>query len=62
VDGFELVVDFAHRWEAKVTVKGLRVILTRVEFQMNQLNRPSPGDRDRHVMASPQAGAVLPSG
>ena len=41
VDVFsELVVDFARRWEAKVIVKGLRVISDfEWEFQMNQLNR-----------------------
>ncbi|MGH3049604.1 MAG: pantetheine-phosphate adenylyltransferase, partial [Gaiellaceae bacterium] len=41
VDVFsELVVDFARRWEAKVIVKGLRVLSDfEWEFQMNQLNR-----------------------
>src|SRR6185437_14004131 len=41
VDVFkELVVVFARRWEAKVIVKGLRVISDfEWEFQMNQLNR-----------------------
>ena len=43
VDVFsELVVEFARRWEAKVIVKGLRVISDfEWEFQMNQLNRTS---------------------
>ncbi len=41
VDVFsELVVEFARRWQAKVIVKGLRVISDfEWEFQMNQLNR-----------------------
>ena len=46
VDVFsELVVDFAHKREAKVIVKGLRVISDfEWEFQMNQLNRTlAPG-------------------
>src|SRR5439155_9855643 len=35
----ELVVDFARKWDAKVIVKGLRVISDfEWEFQMNQLN------------------------
>src|ERR1700687_2734265 len=39
----ELVVDFAHRWEAKAIVKGLRVTSDfEWEFQMNQLNRSLP--------------------
>ena len=43
VDVFkELVVEFARRWEARVIVKGLRVISDfEYEFQMNQLNRRS---------------------
>ena len=50
VDVFsELVVDFARKWEAKVIVKGLRVISDfEWEFQMNQLNRHArAGGRDR---------------
>ena len=41
VDVFsELVVEFARRWQAKVIVKGLRVISDfEWEFQMNHLNR-----------------------
>ena len=49
VDVFsELVVDFARRWDAKVIVKGLRVVSDfEWEFQMNQLNRHAgAGDRD----------------
>src|SRR5262249_62418701 len=45
VDVFsELVVEFAHKWDAKVIVKGLRVISDfEWEFQRNELNRtPSP--------------------
>ena len=50
VDVFsELVVDFARRWDAKVIVKGLRVVSDfEWEFQMNQLNRHARArDRDR---------------
>ncbi|MDX6453915.1 MAG: pantetheine-phosphate adenylyltransferase, partial [Gaiellaceae bacterium] len=51
----ELVVDFAHRWEAKAIVKGLRVISDfEWEFQMNQLNRHlAPDVETMYVMASP---------
>ena len=44
----ELVVDFARRWDAKVIVKGLRVVSDfEWEFQMNQLNRHARArDRD----------------
>ncbi len=42
----ELVVEFARKWEAKVIVKGLRVISDfEWEFQMNQLNRTSRARR-----------------
>ena len=49
IDQFrELVVDFAHRWDAKVIVKGLRVISDfEWEFQMNQLNRHLAPDARR---------------
>ena len=50
VDVFkELVVEFARKWDAKVIVKGLRVISDfEWEFQMNQLNRTlGAGHRDR---------------
>ena len=52
----ELVVDFAHKWDAKVIVKGLRVISDfEWEFQMNQLNRTlAPDIETVYVMASPQ--------
>jgi pantetheine-phosphate adenylyltransferase len=65
VDVFkELVVDFARRWEAKVIVKGLRVISDfEWEFQMNQLNRTlAPEIETVYVMASPQVSFVSSSG
>jgi pantetheine-phosphate adenylyltransferase len=65
VDVFaELVVDFAHRWEAKVIVKGLRVISDfEWEFQMNQLNRHlAPDIETVYVMASPLFSFVSSSG
>ena len=45
----ELVVEFARKWDAKIIVKGLRVISDfEWEFQMNQLNRTlAPRRRDR---------------
>ena len=50
----ELVVDFARRWDAKVIVKGLRVVSDfEWEFQMNQLNRHlAPDIETVYVMAS----------
>jgi pantetheine-phosphate adenylyltransferase len=65
VDVFkELVVDFARRWEAKVIVKGLRVISDfDWEFQMNQLNRTlAPDIETVYVMASPQVSFVSSRG
>src|SRR5213079_1876329 len=65
VDVFaELVVEFARRWEAKVIVKGLRVISDfEWEFQMNQLNRTLAPDAETvYVMASPQVSFVSSSG
>ncbi len=65
VDVFsELVVDFAHRWNAKVIVKGLRVISDfEWEFQMNQLNRTlAPDIETVYVMASPAVSFVSSSG
>jgi pantetheine-phosphate adenylyltransferase len=65
VDVFaELVVDFARRWDAKVIVKGLRVISDfEWEFQMNQLNRHlAPDIETVYVMASPQVSFVSSSG
>jgi pantetheine-phosphate adenylyltransferase len=65
VDVFsELVVEFARKWEAKVIVKGLRVISDfEWEFQMNQLNRTlAPEVETVYVMASPQVSFVSSSG
>ncbi len=65
VDVFkELVVEYARRWEAKVIVKGLRVISDfEYEFQMNQLNRTlAPEIETVYVMASPQVSFVSSSG
>ena len=65
VDVFrELVVDFAHKWQAKAIVKGLRVISDfEWEFQMNQLNRSlAPDIETVYVMASPQVSFVSSSG
>jgi pantetheine-phosphate adenylyltransferase len=60
----ELVVDFAHKWKAKVIVKGLRVISDfEWEFQMNQLNRTlAPDVETVYVMASPNVSFVSSSG
>jgi pantetheine-phosphate adenylyltransferase len=60
----ELAVDFARRWDAKVIVKGLRVISDfEWEFQMNQLNRTlAPEIETVYVMASPQVSFVSSSG
>ena len=65
VDVFsELVVDFARRWQAKVIVKGLRVISDfEWEFQMNQLNRHlAPEIETVYVMASAEVSFVSSSG
>jgi pantetheine-phosphate adenylyltransferase len=65
VDVFsQLVVEFAKRWEAKVIVKGLRVISDfEWEFQMNHLNRSlAPDIETVYVMASPQFSFVSSSG
>ncbi|MEI8105583.1 MAG: pantetheine-phosphate adenylyltransferase [Actinomycetes bacterium] len=65
VDVFsELVVAFARRWDAKVIVKGLRVISDfEWEFQMNQLNRHlAPEIETVYVMASSQVSFVSSSG
>jgi len=60
----ELAVDFARRSNAKVIVKGLRVISDfEWEFQMNQLNRTlAPEIETVYVMASPQVSFVSSSG
>jgi pantetheine-phosphate adenylyltransferase len=65
VDVFkELVVDFAHRWEASAIVKGLRVISDfEWEYQMNQLNRMlAPDIETMYVMANPKFSFVSSSG
>ena len=65
VDVFsELVVEFARKWNAKVIVKGLRVISDfEWEFQMNHLNRTlAPDIETVYVMASPQVSFVSSSG
>jgi pantetheine-phosphate adenylyltransferase len=60
----ELVVEFAHKWDAKAIVKGLRVISDfEWEFQMNQLNRHlAPDVETVYVMASPSVSFVSSSG
>jgi pantetheine-phosphate adenylyltransferase len=60
----ELVVEFAHKWDAKAIVKGLRVISDfEWEFQMNQLNRTlAPEIETVYVMASSQVSFVSSSG
>ena len=60
----ELVVEFARKWDAKVIVKGLRVLSDfEWEFQMNQLNRTlAPEIETVYVMASPQVSFVSSSG
>jgi len=60
----ELVVDFAHKWGAKVIVKGLRVISDfEWEFQMTHLNRTlAPDVETMFLMASPQFSFVSSSG
>ncbi len=65
VDVFsELVVEFARRWQAKVIVKGLRVISDfEWETQMNQLNRHlAPEIETVYVMASSAVSFVSSSG
>jgi pantetheine-phosphate adenylyltransferase len=65
VDVFkELVVEFARRWDAKVIVKGLRVLSDfEWEFQMNHLNRVlAPEIETVYVMASPEVSFVSSSG
>src|SRR5204862_7077472 len=60
----ELVVDVARTWQAKVIVKGLRVISdVEWEFQMIQLNRTlAPEVETVSVMASPEVSFVSSSG
>ena len=60
----DLVVEFARRWDARIIVKGLRVISDfEWEFQMNHLNRTlAPEIETVYVMASPQYSFVSSSG
>ena len=65
VDVFsELVVEFARRWDARVIVKGLRVISDfEWEFQMNHLNRTlAPDVETVYLMSNPQYSFVSSSG
>ena len=65
VDVFrELVVDFARKWNAKVIVKGLRVISDfEWEFQMHHLNRKlAPEVETMYLMSSPQYSFLSSSG
>jgi len=65
VDVFsELVVEFAHKHDARTMVKGLRVISDfEWEFQMNHLNRLlAPEIETMYVMANPQYSFVSSSG
>ncbi|HEY5057446.1 MAG TPA: pantetheine-phosphate adenylyltransferase [Gaiellaceae bacterium] len=60
----ELVVEFARKWDAKVIVKGLRVLSDfEWEFQMNQLNRHlAPDVETVYVMAGASVSFVSSSG
>jgi len=62
VDVFsELVVDFARKWNAKVIIKGLRVISDfEWEFQLNRTLAPDV--ETVYVMASPAVSFVSSSG
>ena len=65
VDVFsELVVEFAHKHDARTMVKGLRVISDfEWEFQMNHLNRVlAPEIETVYVMASPEVSFLSSSG
>ncbi|MFN0156391.1 MAG: pantetheine-phosphate adenylyltransferase [Gaiella sp.] len=65
VDVFsELVVDFARRHQARMMVKGLRVIADfEWEFQMNHLNRVlAPEIETLYLMSSPQHSFISSSG
>jgi len=65
VDRFnELVVEFAHRWEARVILKGLRAISDfEYEFAMASLNRKlAPDIETVFMMASPEHGFLSSSG
>jgi pantetheine-phosphate adenylyltransferase len=65
IDRFnELVVDFAHKWEAQVILKGLRAISDfEYEFAMAQLNRRlAPDIETVFMMASPEHSYLSSSG
>jgi pantetheine-phosphate adenylyltransferase len=65
VDVFsELVVEFAHKHDARTMVKGLRVLADfEWEAQMNQLNRLlAPDVETMYVMSSPAFSFVSSSG
>ncbi len=65
VDRFhELVVEFAHRWDAHIILKGLRAISDfEYEFAMAQLNRKlAPGIETVFMMASPEYSFLSSSG
>jgi pantetheine-phosphate adenylyltransferase len=65
VDRFnELVVEFAHRWDAHVILKGLRAISDfEYEFAMAQLNRKlAPDIETVFMMASPEYSFLSSSG
>lgn len=65
VDHFnELVVDFAHKWNATVILKGLRAISDfDYEFAMAQLNRKmAPEIETVFMMASPEHSFLSSSG
>jgi pantetheine-phosphate adenylyltransferase len=65
VDRFnQLVVDFAHKWEAHVILKGLRAISDfEYEFAMAQLNRKMAPDIETvFMMASPEHSFLSSSG
>lgn len=65
VDLFDtLLVDFAHKWQAKALVKGLRAISDfEYEFQMAQLNRKLAPDLETvYLMASPEYSFLSSSG
>ena len=65
VDRFnELVVEFAHKWDAHVILKGLRAISDfEYEFAMAQLNRKlAPDIETVFMMASPEHSFLSSSG
>lgn len=59
-----LLVEFAHKHNASVIVKGLRAISDfEYEFEMNQLNRKlDPGIESVYLMSSPEFSFLSSSG